>query len=74
MPIAVWPRPQLVLLRTDTGHVREDNVDVDFQFISSRRVDIQLRMNLRGANRHSGGQSLVSDSTNSLFEKNNTDN
>lgn len=33
---------------TGTGHVREDDVDVDFQFVSSRRVDVQLRMNLRG--------------------------
>lgn len=33
---------------TGTGHVREDDVDVDFQFVSSRRVHVQLRMNLRG--------------------------
>lgn len=36
------------VLLTGTGHVREDDVDVDFQFVSSRRVDVQLRMNLRG--------------------------
>lgn len=33
-------------LRTDTRHVWEDDVDVDFQFVSSGRVDVQLRMNL----------------------------
>lgn len=39
-----------VLLRTDAGHVWEDNVNVDFQFVSSWCVHIQLRMNLWGAN------------------------
>lgn len=61
------PRPQEVLLRTDTGHVREDNVDVDFQLVSPRRVDIQLRVNLWGANRRSAGQPRIRDSTNSTL-------
>lgn len=28
--------------------MREDDVYVDFQFVSSRRVDVELRMNLQG--------------------------
>lgn len=38
--------PATVALRTDTRHVGEDDVDVDFQFVPSRRVDVQLGMNL----------------------------
>lgn len=41
-------RERAAVLLTGTGHVREDDVDVDFQFVSSRRVDVQLRVNLQG--------------------------
>lgn len=39
---------------TGTRHVREDDVDVNFQFVSSRRVDVELRMNLQGKRKKSG--------------------
>lgn len=39
---------------TGTRHVGEDDVDVDFQFVSSRRVDVELRMNLRGDREKNG--------------------
>lgn len=31
---------------TGAGHVRKNDVDVDFQFVSSRRVNIKLRVDL----------------------------
>lgn len=33
---------------TGAWHVRENDVDVDFEFVSSRGVDVQLRVDLQG--------------------------
>lgn len=41
-------RERAAVLLTGAGHVREEDVDVDFQFVSSRRVDVQLGVNLQG--------------------------